>query len=64
VVGAICINIDINFIEDYVLKAADRVTEFFREYCRTNMRLDENILSKEEYRSAQAGKRHFRDSSV
>jgi hypothetical protein len=24
------------------------------------MQLEENILSKDEYRSAQAGKRHFR----
>ena len=43
VVGAICINIDVNYISDYVTKSA------------------ENILSKEEYRLALQGKRHFRD---
>jgi len=62
VVGAICINIDINYIDAYVLKSAERVAEFFREYCHTDVRLDENILSKDEYRRALAGKRHFRDS--
>ncbi|GAC1460742.1 MAG: hypothetical protein PVSMB6_20940 [Steroidobacteraceae bacterium] len=61
VVGALCINIDINYINDYVLKAAERTTEFFQYYCHTDVRLDENILSKDEYRAALAGKRHFRD---
>lgn len=61
VVGAVCINIDLNYINDYVLSSAERTAEFFRQYCRTDMKLDENILSKEEYRLAQAGKRHFRE---
>ncbi len=61
VVGAICINIDINYIRDGVLPFPERIAEFFQNYCRTDMRLDENILSKEEYRRALAGKRHFRD---
>ena len=64
VVGAICINIDINYISDYVTQSAERTTEFFRQYCKTDMKLDENILSKEEYRLALQGKRHFRDSHV
>ena len=62
VVGAICINIDINYINDHVLMSAERTAEFFRHYCRTDMCLEENILSKDEYRRAQAGKKHFRDA--
>ena len=61
VVGAICINIDVNYINDYVTKSAERMAEFFRQYSATDMKLDENILSKEEYRLALQGKRHFRD---
>ena len=61
VVGAICINIDVNYISDYVTKSAERMAEFFRQYSATDMKLDENILSKEEYRLALQGKRHFRD---
>lgn len=61
VVGAICINIDVNYISDYVTKSAERMAEFLRQYSATDMKLDENILSKEEYRLALQGKRHFRD---
>ena len=62
VVGAVCINIDVNYVKDHVLQSADRVAEFFHNYCRTDMTLDENILSKDEYRKALAGKTHFRDA--
>ena len=62
VVGAICINIDVNYISDYVTKSAERMAEFFRQYSATDMKLDENILSKEEYHLALQGKRHFRDT--
>jgi predicted transcriptional regulator YheO len=61
VVGALCINIDINYIRDYVMTSADRTVEFLSQYCHTDMPLNENILSKDEYRRAQAGKKHFRD---
>lgn len=61
VVGAICMNIDVNFIRDEVLKSAERIAEFFRHYCRTDMQLSENILSKDEYQKALHGKKHFRD---
>ncbi|HEX9138485.1 MAG TPA: PAS domain-containing protein [Steroidobacteraceae bacterium] len=64
VVGAICINIDVNYISDYVLASAERTAEFFQQYSQIDMQLDENILSKDEYRRALAGKRHFRDSSI
>jgi predicted transcriptional regulator YheO len=61
VVGAICINIDINYIRDEVLPSADRLADFFHNYCRTDMKLDENILSRDEYARATAGKKHFRE---
>jgi len=64
VVGAVCMNIDINFIRDGVLPSPERIAEFFQNYCRTDMTLDENILSKDEYRRALAGKKHFRDYAV
>jgi len=60
VVGALCINIDINYISDYVLATAEQTAEFFRLYSRIDMHIEENILSKDEYRLAQSGKRHFR----
>lgn len=62
VVGAICMNIDINYIRDDVLKSAERVEAFFRQYCQTDMQLSENILSKDDYQKALQGKRHFRDA--
>jgi predicted transcriptional regulator YheO len=64
VVGAICINIDINYVSEYVMASAERTAEFLRQYCQTDMKLDENILSKDEYRRAQEGKKHFRDSGA
>jgi predicted transcriptional regulator YheO len=64
VVGAICINIDINYSRDQVMSSAERIAEFFQHYCRTDMVLEENILSKEEYKRALAGKKHFRDFAV
>ena len=61
VVGAICMNIDTNYIRDEIAPNPQRVAEFFAEFCRTDMMLDENFLSKDEYRKAVDGKRHFRD---
>lgn len=61
VVGAFCMNIDINFIRDEVLASAEATAEFFRQYCKTEMKLSENILAKDEYQRALAGKRHFHD---
>lgn len=62
VVGAICMNIDINYIRDEVLKSAEGVAEFFGHFCQTDMQLTENILSKGEYQKALVGKKHFRDT--
>ena len=49
-------------VRDEVLKSVENTAAFLARYCQTDMRLDENILSKEEYRLALAGKRHFRDA--
>ena len=64
VVGAICINVDVNYLTDEVMSSRDRIEAFFKNFCRTDMQLDENILSKDEYAKALKGKRHFKDESV
>ena len=60
-VGAICINVDVNFLREAVAKNTDNLDAFVNAVCKTDMVLDENILSKDEYEKALAGKRHFRD---
>jgi predicted transcriptional regulator YheO len=64
VVGAICINVDANYITDEVMKDAEHIAAFFKDFCRIEMQVDENILSKDEFAKAQKGKRHFKDTSV
>jgi predicted transcriptional regulator YheO len=64
IVGAICINVDVNYLTDEVMSTKERVEAFFRSFCRTDMQLDENILSKDEYAKALKGKRHFKDETV
>ena len=61
VVGAICVNVDSNYLTEEVLSTADKITNFFQTFCRTDMQLDENILSRDEYAKALKGKRHFKD---
>jgi predicted transcriptional regulator YheO len=61
VVGAICINIDANYLSEEVLKNQERIETWFKNFCRVDMELDENILSKDEFAKAQKGKRHFKD---
>jgi predicted transcriptional regulator YheO len=63
IVGAICINIDANFITEEVLQDRQRIETWFRNFLRTDMQLDENILSKDEYTKALKGKRHFKDEA-
>lgn len=63
-VGAICINVDVNFLQEAVKPDADMLETFFASLCKTDMELEENILSKTEYQKAVAGKRHFRDHAV
>src|SRR6266704_1441205 len=63
IVGAIFINIDANYITEEVLKDRQRIENWFANFCRTDMQLDENILSKDEYAKALKGKRHFKDET-
>src|SRR5262245_2790717 len=62
VVGAICNNIDANYLTEEVLGAGDKFVTFFQTFFRTDMQLDENILSRDEYAKALKGKRHFKDT--
>jgi predicted transcriptional regulator YheO len=64
VVGAICINVDTNFLTQEVLRDAAKVDAFFRHLCKVDMKLNENILSRDEYALAMAGKRHLADASI
>ncbi|MEC9456347.1 MAG: PAS domain-containing protein, partial [Candidatus Neomarinimicrobiota bacterium] len=60
-VGAICINVDYHYLNEEVRKNQQKLDAFINAICKTEMVLDENILSKDEYEKALAGKRHFRD---
>ena len=64
IVGGICINIDANYITEEVLKDRQRIETWFQNFLRTDMQLEENILSKDEYAKALKGKRHFKDDTV
>src|SRR6195256_6460538 len=64
VVGAICINIDANYLTEEVMKNQAQIEAWFKNFCRVDMQLDENILSKDEFAKAQKGKRHFKDERV
>lgn len=63
-VGAICINVDVNYIKDVVSVDEQVRSSFLASICRTEMVLDENILSSIEHEKAENGKRHFRDFSI
>ena len=60
-VGAICINVDYNYINEQVRNNPELIKQFLDTICKVDMVLDENILSKNEYEKALKGKRHFRD---
>jgi predicted transcriptional regulator YheO len=64
VVGAICLNIDTNYLNDEVVKNQEQIETWFKNFCRVDMQIEENILSKDEFAKAQKGKRHFKDESV
>ena len=64
VVGAICINIDANYLTEDVMKDRERIEAWFKNFLRVDMQVDENILSKDEYAKALKGKRHFKDETV
>jgi predicted transcriptional regulator YheO len=61
VVGAICINVDANYLTEEVVSASDKMASFIQTFCRTDMKVEENILSRDEYAKALRGKRHFKD---
>src|SRR5580765_7039534 len=52
IVGAICINVDVNYLTEEVMNSKERIEAFFKNLCRIDMQLDENILSKDEYAKA------------
>ena len=51
-VGAICINVDYRYLDEVVRHDADARNAFLDALLRTDMQLDENILSKDEYEQA------------
>ena len=61
IVGAICINVDYNYLNDAVRNNPELNNKFLDSLCKIDMILDENILSKSEYDLALNGKSHFRD---
>jgi len=60
-VGAICINVDVNFIKTEVFRKKEKLEAFIENFVKSDFTLNENILSKEEYKAAIAGKKHFAD---
>jgi class 3 adenylate cyclase len=60
-VGAICINVDANFIKNEVVTKKEKLESFIENIVKTDFQLNENILSKEEYTAALAGKKHYAD---
>jgi predicted transcriptional regulator YheO len=63
IVGAICINIDANYLTHEVMQTKERIEAGFKNFCRIDRQLDENILSKDEYAKAMKGQRHFKDEA-
>jgi predicted transcriptional regulator YheO len=63
VVGAICINVDANYLTEEVLSTSEKMASFIQTFCRTEMKVDENILSRDEYAKALKGKRHLKDDA-
>jgi class 3 adenylate cyclase len=63
-VGAVCINVDARFIREAVAADRERLDAFIDNLLRTDMQLDENILSPDEYANALRGKRHYLDEAI
>jgi len=63
-VGAVCINVDTHFLRESVLTDEGRLNAFIDNLLRTDSELNENILSKDEYRNALNGKRHHLDEAI
>jgi len=60
-VGAVCINVDANFIKQEVMHNKEKLNAFIDNIVKTDFELNENILSKVEYKAAMAGKKHYAD---
>lgn len=58
-IGAICINVDYNYLDEEVRNNPALFNKFIDSLIKTDMVLDENILSKNEYKKAVNGKKHF-----
>ena len=43
------------------MQSRERIEAWFKNFCRTDMQADENILSKDEYAKAMKGQHHFKD---
>jgi hypothetical protein len=63
IVGAICINIDANYLTEEVMQSKERIEAWLKNFCRNDMKLDENILSRDDYAKAMKGQRHFKDEA-
>lgn len=63
-VGAVCVNVDTHFVREAVATDNDKLQAFVENLIRTDFELDENILSKDEYRLAMRGKRHYLDEAI
>jgi len=61
VIAAICINVDVNYLNEYVIQTKENLEYFFNRFCKTDMVLEENILGKEEYEKAIKGKRYWKN---
>jgi class 3 adenylate cyclase len=55
--------VDANFIRDEVTGRKEKLEAFIENILKTDFPLNENILSKEEYENAMAGKKHFADDA-
>ena len=60
-VGAICINVDYHYLDQEVRNNQKKLNSFLDSILKTEMVLDENILSKNEYEKALSRKKPFRD---
>lgn len=63
IIGAICMNIDANYLTDDVLSTKEKMENFITQICKIDMKVNENILSKNEFEYARSGKKHWRDHS-
>jgi len=61
-VGAVCINVDENFIREEVVSKKEKLEAFIENIVKTDMQLNEVIVSPEEYKAAMSGKKHFADN--